>query len=134
MQIQTVSHDDGRPLSQAAILGGVIYTSGHVGTDPATGSIVSGFADQMHCAMRNLEATLKASNGSLSTIASARIFITDAAHFDEMNAIYSTYLKPPMPARSTIVTDLADKALLFEIEVVAHVLDEAPAAQPDPAS
>lgn len=131
MQIKTVSRDDGRPLSQATILGGVIYTSGHVGTDPTTGSIVSGFADQMHCAMRNLTATLEDSNGSLNTIASARIFITDSANFDEMNAIYSTYIKPPMPARSTIVADLADKALLFEIEVVAHVLGEASTAQPD---
>lgn len=125
MQKLTIPGADGMPLSAATVIDGVIYTAGHVGTDPDTGKIVEGFEEQVHRAMRNLKATLEASGGSLDTIAKALVFVVDAAHFEQMNAAYCEYITSPMPARSTIVTALAHPDLLFEIEVVAHVLEEA---------
>ncbi|MBS1878151.1 MAG: RidA family protein [Actinobacteria bacterium] len=125
MQKLTIPGSVGAPLSAATVIDGIIYTSGHVGADRETGRIAEGFGDQMHCAMRNLQTTLEASGGSLETIAKALIFVTDSSYFDEMNATYREYIASPVPARSTIVTALADPTLLFEIEVVAHVLEPA---------
>lgn len=121
MQIQTVPGADGMPHSPAAILGGLIFTSGHVGTD-ATGTVADGFEKQMRCAMDNLVHTLRLSGGSLASVASARLYITESSYFDEMNTIYFDYMPTPLPARTTVVAQLADSSLLFEIEVVAHVV------------
>jgi 2-iminobutanoate/2-iminopropanoate deaminase len=107
------------PLSAATVLAGVIYSSGQVGRDPETGRVPSDFAAQVHIAIANLKRVLGASGGSLDTVLKTTVFLTKQQDFATMNDIYGCYFPSQKPARSTLIVELADPALQFEIEAIA---------------
>ena len=112
------------PYSQAVQIGELVYTSGQVALDPATGQIVpGGIAEQTTRVLENLKAVLAAAGTSLNHVVKTTVFLKDMADFATMNAIYGTYLAPEgviAPARSTVEVARLPKDSLVEIEVIAQ--------------
>lgn len=110
------------PYTQAIRCGNIIYTSGQVPLDPATGEIVgSDVQTQTHQVLQNLQAVLNTAGTSLSNVIKTTVFLSTMNDFQAMNAIYATYFQGVAPARSTVaVAELPRKALV-EIECIALV-------------
>jgi 2-iminobutanoate/2-iminopropanoate deaminase len=113
------------PYSQAIRIGDLIYTSGQVALNPATGQIVfGGIAEQTTRVLENLKAVLEAAGTDLSHVVKTVVFLKDMNDFAAMNATYGKYLAPEgtvAPARSTVEVARLPKDALVEIEVIAHL-------------
>jgi 2-iminobutanoate/2-iminopropanoate deaminase len=111
------------PYSQAVKIDQLLYTSGQVALDPATGQLVSGgIAEQTAQALENLKAVLEAAGSSLGNAVKTTVFLKDMNDFAAMNAIYGLYFVPEgvvAPARSTVEVARLPKDALVEIEVIA---------------
>jgi len=113
------------PYSQAIAVplsGELVFCSGQIPIDPATGELVGGSAaDQARQVMTNLAAVLEAAGGSLSSIVKTTIFLADMNEFAAVNAVYSEALGPHRPARATVEVSRLPKDVAVEIEAVAIV-------------
>lgn len=113
------------PYSQAVRIDNLLYTSGQVALDPATGQLVSGgIAEQTTRVLENLKAVLEAAGSSLAAVVKAVVFLKDMNDFAAMNAVYGRYLAPEgvvAPARSTVEVARLPKDALVEIEVIARL-------------
>jgi 2-iminobutanoate/2-iminopropanoate deaminase len=112
------------PYSQAVLLGDLLYTSGQVALDPATGDLVAGgIHEQTTRVMENLAAVLGAAGLGLPDVVKTTVFLKDMADFAAMNEIYAAYLAPEgvvPPARSTVEVARLPKDALVEIELIAR--------------
>ncbi|QZE14898.1 RidA family protein [Halosquirtibacter laminarini] len=109
------------PYSQATKIGDMIYTSGQLPIDPATGKISPDVEKQTKQVFKNAEAILKAAGSDLSKVIKTSVFLKDLSDFATMNKVYGTFFTEDFPARSTVGgTDLALGALV-EIEFIAHI-------------
>ena len=100
--------------------GDLLYVSGQVPTDPATGKVVgSTVAEQTRYVLEKLNKTLSAAGASLSDVVSVSAFLEDMAHWDEFNAAYRAAFEPPYPTRTTVGGQL--HGVLVEISAVAYV-------------
>ena len=107
------------PYSQAVRVGNVVYLSGQIALDPASGQLVDGgFEAQEDRAFRNLEAVAEAAGGSLSDVAKLTLFLTDLAHFPKVNEIMQSRFAQPFPARSTVGVSSLPRGAQFEVEAV----------------
>ena len=107
------------PYSQAVRVGNLLFTSGQLPINPATGEVNGDIATQTRQVLENLKAVVEAAGGTLDDVVKATVFITDLSGFAAMNEVYAKYFSVKPPARSTVeVSGLAKKALV-EIEVVA---------------
>jgi reactive intermediate/imine deaminase len=107
------------PYSQAVRVGNVVYLSGQIALDPASGQLVDGgFESQVDRAFRNLKAVAEAAGGSLSDVAKLTLFLTDLAHFPKVNEIMQAHFSPPFPARSTVGVSSLPRGAQFEVEAV----------------
>ena len=111
----------GAHYAQGVRSGDHVFTAGHVGVDPATGQVVDGFEAQVHCAIRNVQATLRAAGADLGDVVKTLCFVTRRDDFPRLDPIYRTYFATDPPARSTIVCELVREEFLFEIEAVARI-------------
>ncbi|GDY30986.1 RidA family protein [Gandjariella thermophila] len=112
----------GVPLSPGVRKGNILQVSGQIAIDPATGETVGGtVAEQTRQAMRNVVAVLEAGGATMDDVVMLRVYLTDTAHFAEMNAAYAEFLTEPMPARTTVYVGLPPGKLV-EIDAMA-VLD-----------
>lgn len=110
------------PYSQAIKVDNLIYTSGQIPIDPATGQIVAGgVAEQTTRVMANLQAVLAAVGASLKDFVKTTLFIKDMNDFDTINDVYSRYFPQDPPARSCVEVARLPKDVLVEIEAVAVV-------------
>jgi len=110
------------PYSQAIRAGNVIYTSGQIALDPATGALVEGdFAAQAHRVFENLKAVLAAGGATFANVAKATVYLTDLANFTTLNEIYASYFGDTKPARTTVGVAQLPKGGLVEIDLVAIV-------------
>ena len=111
------------PYSQAIRIGNLVFTSGQVALDPATGQVVPGGIEaQTHRVLKNLRAVLEAAGLDLSRVIKTTVFLKDMNHFAAMNTIYAEYFQEesiPAPARSTVEVARLPKDALVEIEVIA---------------
>lgn len=108
------------PYSQAVRSNGMIYLSGQLGLDPATGQLVSGSVEeQTRRALANLLAVLEAAGSGLDRVVKTTVFLTDMGKFTEMNAIYSEYFSDQPPARSAVQVSALPKGAAVEIECIA---------------
>lgn len=108
------------PYSQAVKANGLVFTSGQIALDPATGNLVEGsFDDQVHRVFRNLEAVLREAGSSFDRVLKATVYVTDLANFQALNAIYGQYFGDHKPARTTIEASALPKGGLVEIDLVA---------------
>ena len=109
------------PYSQAMVTGGMVYTSGQIALDPATGALVgTDVTAQTHQIMRNLAAVLAAAGTGLDRVVKTTCFLTDIADFAAFNAVYAEYF-PNRPARSCIGVKELPKGAICEVECVAEV-------------
>lgn len=109
------------PYSQAVKANGIVYTSGQIALDPATGNLVEGtFEDQVHRVFRNLEAVLHQAGSSFDRVLKATVYVTDLANFAALNAIYAEYFGSHKPARTTIQASGLPRGGMVEIDLIAQ--------------
>ena len=113
------------PYSQAVRIDNLLYTSGQVALDPATGKLIAGgIAEQTERALENLKAVLESAGSSLRAVVKTVVFLKDMNDFAAMNAVYGRYLALEgvvPPARSTVEVARLPKDALVEIEVIARL-------------
>lgn len=108
------------PYSQAVQAGELVFTSGQVPIDPATGRLIEGdFEAQVRRVFENLRAVLEQSGCSFSDVAKATVFLQDLADFQVMNVIYAEYFGEHKPARSTVQVARLPVDARVEIDLIA---------------
>ena len=108
------------PYSQAIKVGNLVYTSGQIPIDPATGSFVEGgIKEQTRQSLNNIKAILEEAGLTLSNVVKTTVFLADMNDFADMNAVYAEFFTKPYPARSAVAVKTLPKGALVEIEVVA---------------
>lgn len=108
------------PYSAAVRSANMLYCSGQMPIDPATGEIVSGtIADETRRTLDNLVLLLESAGATTSDVVKTTVFLTDMADFAEMNAVYAEYFAEPHPARSTVAVAGIAKGARVEIEAIA---------------
>lgn len=108
------------PYSQAVIANGLLYTSGQIALDPATGNLESGgFEAQARRVFRNLQAVLRAGGSDFSRVTKATVYLTDLGNFQTLNGIYAEHFGDHKPARSTVGVKELPKGALVEIDLIA---------------
>ena len=109
------------PYSQAKVAGGLVFASGQIPIDPATGNIeASDIAGQTRRAAQNLAAVLEAAGSGLDKVLKTTCFITDMNAFAAFNEVYAEFF-PGRPARSCVEVSKLPKGALVEIEAVAEL-------------
>jgi 2-iminobutanoate/2-iminopropanoate deaminase len=107
------------PFSQAIEVGGLLFLSGQVGQDPATGKVVEGgIVAETERIFRNLSAVLTAAGRSFDHVARVGVFLTNMGDFVAMNVIYAKYFSQPFPARTTIAVAALPLGACVEIDLV----------------
>jgi 2-iminobutanoate/2-iminopropanoate deaminase len=110
------------PYSQAIKAGNILYTSGQIALDPATGNLVEGdFSAQVKRVFENLEAVLAAAGAGFGNVIKATVYLTDLANFATLNEIYASYFGDTKPARSTVGVAQLPKGASVEIDFIAMV-------------
>ena len=105
------------PYSQAIIAGGVLYCSGQVPLDPATGELVEGgIAEQAARCLESLEAVCRAAGTRLTDAARIGIYLTDMSLFPKVNDVYATFFHKPFPVRTTVGVAALPKGALVEMD------------------
>lgn len=108
------------PYSQAIEVNGMVFASGQIPLDPATGNVVeSGIKEQTHQALTNAKAIMEAAGLSLANVVKTTVFMADMADFAAMNEVYSTFFTEPYPARSAVAVKALPKGVLVEVECIA---------------
>jgi 2-iminobutanoate/2-iminopropanoate deaminase len=108
------------PYSQAVAEGNLLFTSGQIPIDPATGELRnSDIASAARQALENLRAVLLAGGADLSTVIKTTVFLKDMRDFQAFNAVYGEFFTEPFPARSCVQVAALPKDALVEIEAVA---------------
>ena len=108
------------PYSQAIVSGGMVYTSGQIPCDPATGSIVgTTIEEQTEQVCKNLQALLDAAGTSIGKVVKTTCFLADMDDFAAFNAVYARYFVSK-PARSCVAVKTLPKNVLCEIDTVAE--------------
>lgn len=108
------------PYSQAIVVGGGIFCSGQIPLDPVTGQMVEGsVSDQARRVLENLKAVLEGAGAVMGDVAKVTMFLTDLAHFHEVNQVYAEYFPDAPPARSTVQVSALPRGALVEIEAIA---------------
>ena len=112
------------PYSQGIIAGGLLFASGQIPLDPATGTIVSGGIEaQAHQAFTNVKNLVEAAGTTMSAVLKVTVFMADMADFAAVNAIYAQYFTEPYPARSAVAVKSLPKGALIEVEVIARIAE-----------
>ena len=112
------------PYSQAVRAGALLFVSGQVPLDPATGQLVDGdIAAQTHRVFRNLGEILKAGGASFDHVVRTTVFLADMNDFAAMNEVYATYFASPAPARATVQVSRLPRDARIEIDVIAAIED-----------
>jgi 2-iminobutanoate/2-iminopropanoate deaminase len=110
------------PYSQAVRYGSLVFTSGQIPIDPATGNLVTGdIVKETEQVFANLAAVLAAAGTSLERAVKTTVFLTDMGLFAKVNEVYARHFKEPFPARSTVQVAALPKGVSVEVEIVAEV-------------
>jgi 2-iminobutanoate/2-iminopropanoate deaminase len=108
------------PYSQAIAAGDLVFCSGQIPLDPATGALVDGDVDaQTRRALENLRAVLTAAGSSLDAIVKTTVFLVSMSDFAAMNEVYKDFFTGEPPARSTIAVAELPRGARVEIEAIA---------------
>jgi 2-iminobutanoate/2-iminopropanoate deaminase len=110
------------PYSQAVRAGSLLFVSGQVPIDPATGNIITGdIAAQTHRIFQNIGEILKAGGASFDHVVRTTVFLADMNDFAAMNDAYGTFFSSPFPARATVQVSRLPRDARIEIDVIASV-------------
>ena len=109
------------PYSQAMKIGNLVYTSGQIPIDPATGEVAGAdITTQTEQVMQNLAAVLEAAGSGFDRAVKTLCFLTDMGNFAAFNTVYARYFTEK-PARSCVAVSALPKGVLVEVEVIAEV-------------
>jgi 2-iminobutanoate/2-iminopropanoate deaminase len=111
----------GGPYSPGVKDGEWLFVAGQSGRDPATGQMAEGVEAQVRQTLENVGSVLRAAGCDFKDVARVGVYLTRAADFATMNAVYREYFREPYPARTTIVCGLVREEMLVEIDAVARV-------------
>jgi reactive intermediate/imine deaminase len=129
MMSKTIIHTDKAPAavgpySQAVVApaGKLVFLSGQIGLDPATGEMVTGsFEAEVEQAFSNMHRVIEAASGQASSIVKLTLYLTDLNQFSQLNDIMARVIPQPFPARSTVGVASLPKAATFEVEAIIVV-------------
>lgn len=108
------------PYSQAVLSGGVLYCSGQIGLDPATGNLVpGGFEAEARQVLANLDAVARGAGLTLADAVKLTVYVTSLGDFPKLNEIFASLLAEPYPARATVEVSALPKGALVEVDMVA---------------
>lgn len=108
------------PYSQAVQVGNMLFASGQLGIDPATGNFVEGAVkEQTAQAFKNVKAILTEAGLDISDVVKTTVFLADMGDFGAMNEVYASQFEGAFPARSAVAVKTLPKNGLVEIEVIA---------------
>lgn len=108
------------PYSQAVRAGNLLFLSGQIALDPATGQLVDGdVREHTKRIMENLKAVLEGAGATLDHVVKTTIFLTDMGDFDAVNEVYGSYFAAVPPARSCVQVAALPKGVPIEIEMIA---------------
>ena len=107
------------PYCNAKLAGGLLFTSGQLGLDPATGELREGVEAQARQSLENLGAVLSAAGMSYGDVVKTTVFLANMEDFGAVNAVYAGYFPDDPPARSCVAVKTLPKGGLVEIEIVA---------------
>ncbi|PYS79808.1 MAG: reactive intermediate/imine deaminase [Acidobacteria bacterium] len=108
------------PYSQAVVAGGLVFASGQIPIDPATGQFVEGgVSEQTRQVLRNLSKVLEAAGTGLDRVVKTTVFLADMNDFAEMNEAYGKVFGENPPARSTVQAARLPRDARVEIDVIA---------------
>lgn len=107
------------PYSQAIKAGNLLFCSGQIPVDPATGTVPEGIKAQTAQSLTNVKAILAAAGASIDNVVKTTVFLADMSLFGEMNEVYAQNFNEPFPARSAVAVRELPKQVLVEIEVIA---------------
>ena len=110
------------PYAQGVATGNLVFLSGQIPLDPATGALVAGdVAAQTRRIFENIAAILKEAGTDLDKVVKTTVFLADMNDFSAMNEVYATYFDGAYPARSTVQVARLPKDARVEIEVIASL-------------
>jgi 2-iminobutanoate/2-iminopropanoate deaminase len=108
------------PYSQGIRTGGLLFSSGQIPIDPASGTLVSGpIEEQTRRVMENLRAVLEAAGTNFGGVVRTTIYLTNLSDFAKVNAVYATYFPSAPPARSTVQVAALPLGASIEIDLIA---------------
>ncbi|TCJ14130.1 RidA family protein [Flaviaesturariibacter flavus] len=108
------------PYNQAVRTGNLLFISGQICLDPATGQLRNtDLQEETHQVMHNLKAILQEAGGSFSNVVKTTIFLTDMNRFSEVNEIYGKYFSEAFPARETVQVSALPRFVNVEISMIA---------------
>ena len=107
------------PYSQAIEVNGMVYTSGIIPVDPATGNIPEGSVAQAEQAFLNMKNLLEAAGTDISQVVKTTVFIQEMNDFGAINEVYAKYFTEPYPSRSCVEVARLPKDVMLEIEAIA---------------
>jgi 2-iminobutanoate/2-iminopropanoate deaminase len=107
------------PYSQAIEVGNMLFASGQIPINPATGNIPEGITAQTTQALANVRAILDAAGLTLDNVVKTTVFLADMGDFAAMNEVYAAAFSAPYPARSAVAVKTLPKNVLVEVEVLA---------------
>ncbi len=108
------------PYSQAIEANGLVFVSGQIPLDPATGAFIPGGVEaQAEQSLKNLKAVLEAAGCSLADVVKTTVFLTNMGDFAAVNEVYARFFTAECPARSAVQVGALPKGALVEIEAIA---------------
>ncbi|MCR5667577.1 MAG: RidA family protein [Lachnospiraceae bacterium] len=107
------------PYSQAIEVNGMVFTSGVIPVDPATGNIPEGSSAQADQVMRNMQNLLEAAGTSMENVVKTTVFVKEMDDFGAINEVYAKYFPEPYPSRSCVEVARLPKDVMLEMEVIA---------------
>lgn len=107
------------PYSQATEAGGMVFVSGQLPVDAATGVMAEGIGAQARQSLENVKHILEAAGLGMADVVKTTVFLADMSLFAEMNEVYATYFEGSYPARSAVAVKALPKDALVEIECIA---------------
>ena len=108
------------PYSQAVKAGGLVFASGQIPIDPATGVVIEGsIAEQTERVLNNIKAVLEAAGSSIERVVKTTVFLADLGDFGEMNEAYGRFFADVPPARSTVEVSRLPRDARVEIDAIA---------------
>lgn len=108
------------PYSQAIEVNGMVFASGQIPLDPATGNVVEGgIKEQTRQALTNAKAIMEGAGLTLANVVKTTVFMADMNDFAAMNEVYATFFSEPYPPRSAVAVKTLPKGVLVEVECIA---------------
>jgi 2-iminobutanoate/2-iminopropanoate deaminase len=109
------------PYSQGIVVGEMVYTSGQLPIDMATGLISEGIKDQTFASLSNVKAILEEAGSTMKDVVKVLVFLKDMNDFVAMNEVYATFFEAPYPGRSCVEVARLPKDALIEIEAISMI-------------